>query len=126
VGPRTKLVNEVLEGKFGFVAPNGLQTDVASTSPSAVHRLGQNQPNPFNPHTEISFTLAQRVPVTLEVYNILGQVVRTLVNEERTQGTYNVAWDGLNDAGEQVTSGVYFYKLHAGSFTETRKMVLVR
>jgi hypothetical protein len=123
---RLKLVHEVLVGVLGVPAPNGLSTGSPTPQAGMVYSLAQNAPNPFNPRTEINFSLASKAPVRLEVFNIMGQVVRTLVNEERSAGSYQVAWDGLNDTGESVTSGVYFYKLNAGDFTETRKMVLVR
>jgi flagellar hook assembly protein FlgD len=64
--------------------------------------------------------------ITLEVYDVLGQKVRTLVNEPKRTGNYEVTWDGKNDSGEKVASGMYFYKLSAGEFSETKKMVLLR
>ena len=88
--------------------------------------LGQNTPNPFNPTTMISFTLAQREQVTLSVYDASGKLVRTLVNEVRGTGAHQVTWDGRNNAGATVSSGVYFYRLTAGSFTESRKMVMLK
>jgi len=91
--------------------------------------LSQSYPNPFNPSTTIEFSLPQTGFVTLKVYNILGEVVATLVNEELNVGTYTTQW---NASG--VASGVYLYRLQAGnpsagsdqSFVETKKMVLLR
>jgi hypothetical protein len=89
--------------------------------------LSQNRPNPFNPTTTIEFTLKERANVQLRIYNVAGQLVRTLVNEARTPGEVHTAtWDGRNDAGQSVSSGVYFYKLVAGSFVQTKKMVLLK
>ncbi len=95
--------------------------------------LGQNYPNPFNPTTTIAFRVdGSRFMVhspartTLVIYNVLGQKVSILVNENLKAGTYQTTWDGKNDAGEKVHSGVYFYRLTSGGISETRKMVLMR
>lgn len=88
--------------------------------------LYRNYPNPFNPATTIRFQLPKLSLVRMEVYNILGQKVKTLVDERKTPGRYTVQWDGTNDAGQRVASGVYLYRLKAGSFVQTRKMVLLR
>ncbi len=83
--------------------------------------LSQNFPNPFNPSTTISFDIPKSEFVTLKVFDILGKEVTTLINEEMIAGNYTKTWDAKN-----LSSGVYFYKLQAGKFTETKKMVLVR
>ena len=88
--------------------------------------LGQNRPNPFNPTTVIEYTLPEAASVKLEVYNMLGQVVRTLVDGEQQAGRYSVAWDGRDDLGREVATGIYFYRLSAGKFHAVRRMVLVR
>jgi hypothetical protein len=89
--------------------------------------LSQNRPNPFNPTTTIEFSVKERANVQLRIYNVAGQLVRTLVNEAKTPGEVHTAtWDGRNDAGQSVSSGVYFYKLVAGSFVQTKKMVLLK
>jgi hypothetical protein len=93
--------------------------------------LSQNYPNPFNPATAIRFKVeGQRLKVplhtTLKIYNVLGEVVRTLVNEEKLPGDYSVQWDGKNDKGEQLASGVYFYELKVGDYTSAKKMVLLK
>jgi len=97
----------------------------AADSP-AVNRLEQNVPNPFNPSTTIAFTLREAGEVTLAVYDATGRRVRTLVSGRREARSYDVAWDGRDDAGTRVASGVYFYRLTAGSFTQTKKMVLLK
>ena len=94
--------------------------------PASSNGLSQNYPNPFNPQTTISFSLAAREHVTLRVYNVAGELVRTLVNDPRSSGAHTVTWDGHDDAGTGVSSGVYFYKLVAGTFSQTRKMVLMK
>ncbi|MBD3402088.1 M6 family metalloprotease domain-containing protein [candidate division GN15 bacterium] len=89
--------------------------------------LAQNYPNPFNPSTVITFTLSQQADVTLEVFNVLGQSVATLVDDELSAGEHSVSWDGLSNTGTEVASGVFFYRLTADNSTrEVRKMVLVR
>ncbi len=88
--------------------------------------LHPNYPNPFNPSTTIRYELKQASKVTLKIYNLLGQEVRTLVNAQKSSGVHSVIWDGKNSHGQKVTSGVYFYRLQAGDFVKTRKMVLVK
>jgi flagellar hook assembly protein FlgD len=88
--------------------------------------LKQNYPNPFNPSTIISYQVPQSELVNLEVYNALGQKVRTLVNEVQETGHYQIAWNGNNDSGTQLASGIYFYRISAGSFVKVMKMVLLR
>ena len=88
--------------------------------------LSQNYPNPFNPTTTIAFSLAAKGHVRLNVYNVSGQLVRTLANETRDSGAYSLTWDGRDQAGSPVSSGVYFYKLVSGSFSQTKKMVLLK
>ncbi len=83
--------------------------------------LQQNYPNPFNPSATITFSIPQRSSVTLSVYNLLGQLVATLVDGERQPGSYSVLWD----AGS-LPSGMYFYRIEAGRYVETKKMVLLR
>ena len=90
--------------------------------------LGQNFPNPFNPSTTISYDVPEgnEVMVRLSVYNIRGQLISTLVNEVKTEGSYQVQWDGSDNNGRQVSSGVYFYRIQAGEFGKTRKMVILK
>ncbi len=88
--------------------------------------LRQNYPNPFNPATNIEFRIVNSEFVTLEIYDLLGREVKTLVNEHRVAGNYSVQWDGTDDAGQPAASGVYLYRLKAGDFSQTRKMVLMR
>jgi len=88
--------------------------------------LAQNYPNPFNPTTTISYALPTNAFVKLVVYNILGQKVKTLVDEAQTAGFRQVVWNGQNDRGETVGSGIYFYRIQAGDFTKTAKMSLLK
>jgi len=93
--------------------------------------LAQNFPNPFNPTTQIKYQLPVAVNVRITVYNLLGEKVRTLVDAEKPAGDHNVTWDGTNDRGRQVATGVYLYRLRAeaenqDTFVETQKMLLMK
>jgi hypothetical protein len=88
--------------------------------------LFQNHPNPFNPETNISFALPVRTYASLIVYNIEGKKVRTLVSREMDVGTHTVHWNGRDEAGNPVASGIYFYRLKTRDFDQTQKMVLMK
>ncbi len=88
--------------------------------------LNGNYPNPFNPTTTIEFSLAENAQVTIEVYNLKGQLVRTLANEKMDAGNHQVVWTGDDSQGKSVGSGVYFYKMKAGRYTATKKMILLK
>ncbi|MEW5842341.1 MAG: T9SS type A sorting domain-containing protein [Bacteroidota bacterium] len=88
--------------------------------------LNQNYPNPFNPSTTISYQLSAFGHVTLKVYDVLGREVATLVNEEKSRGSYEVTFNVETRRGESLPSGVYFYRLQAGSYSETKKMILLK
>jgi hypothetical protein len=88
--------------------------------------LYQNYPNPFNPTTTIKYALKQQADVTINIYNLLGQEVRTLVNSSQEAGYKTVVWDGLNNSGARVASGIYIYRIQAGDFVQARKMILMK
>jgi hypothetical protein len=92
----------------------------------AVTELQGNYPNPFNPETTINFSLKETGQVKLEVYNIKGQKVKTLVNQEMSAGQHSVLWSGRDDSGNSVSSGVYFFRMTNGRYTSTRKMILMK
>lgn len=94
--------------------------------PPRVFSLSQNTPNPFNPTTTIRYELPEPGQVVLKVYNLLGQEVRTLVDTYQEAGFHTVIWDGRNEAGRSISSGVYFYRLTAGQFSGTKKMLMVK
>jgi hypothetical protein len=104
--------------------PVGIDDD----SPVMANALHDNFPNPFNPVTTITYSIKEQAQVSLRVYNVAGQLVRTLVNEQQTPQVedFRVTWDGRNDLGQGVSSGVYFYKLTTKGFSETKKMVLLK
>ena len=85
-----------------------------------------NYPNPFNPITTIDFTIDKNSHVNLEIYNIKGSLVKTLVNKELTRGNHSIVWNGDDNIGNKVASGVYFYKMQTGEYQSVRKMVLLK
>lgn len=98
---------------------------VENNLPQSVE-LQQNYPNPFNPQTIIKYTLPKNCQVKIAIYNILGQKVRTLIDQYQTKGQRRVYWDGKDDQGSELTSGIYFYRLQTSEFSQTKKMVLLR
>lgn len=88
--------------------------------------LAQNFPNPFNPSTQISFTIATTENVQLSVFNSLGQKMRTLVSDIIPAGTHQVTWNGSDDSGNELPAGIYYYQMKAGEFQQTRKMLFVK
>ena len=88
--------------------------------------LAQNFPNPFNPTTTIKYQLPKDAMVNISVYNMAGQKIKSLVNTSKEAGYHQLQWDGTNDMGVQVSSGMYLYRIDAGNFNETRKMLLMR
>jgi len=88
--------------------------------------LNQNYPNPFNPTTAISYQLSGSSHINLTVYDGLGQKVRTLVNKIQQSGTHRVFWDGRNDSGQALPTGVYLYHIHGFGFSDTKKCILLK
>jgi hypothetical protein len=118
--------SEVRDGNFavnGIALPAPVQIQ---TRPEAF-ALANNYPNPFNPATTIKYALPEASNVTLEIYNVVGQVVRTLVADHQNAGRYVVQWDATNESGNSLSSGIYFYRLQAGGeFLEVKKMLLLK
>ncbi|MFQ5771652.1 MAG: choice-of-anchor B family protein, partial [bacterium] len=110
---------------FGFNDPT---TSVDTKSPDlpAQFALFDNYPNPFNPATTISYKLPKTAPVNLVIYNPLGQPIKTLLNSVQSAGTHLVVWDGQNDSGKQVSSGIYFYRIKTLNFKATKRMLLLK
>jgi hypothetical protein len=90
------------------------------------NELFQNYPNPFNPITTIDYMLQREELVEIAIFNVNGQRVRVLERDHKAPGRYRVQWDGRNDKGMTVASGMYFYRLRAGGFTAVKKMLLIR
>ena len=91
-----------------------------------ITKLNQNYPNPFNPETTINYSLKENSKVSLNIYNIKGQKVKQLVSDQLSAGQHSVIWNGKNDNGKSVSSGIYFYKLKAGKYSKIKKMLLLK
>ncbi|MEJ2617785.1 MAG: FlgD immunoglobulin-like domain containing protein, partial [Ignavibacteriaceae bacterium] len=88
--------------------------------------LLQNYPNPFNPETVIGFQIPEANNVTIKIFNSIGQEVRTLLDMQYDEGIHSVIWDGKDNLGKSLSSGVYFYRLQAGTYNQVKKMSLLR
>ncbi|RME20695.1 MAG: T9SS C-terminal target domain-containing protein, partial [Candidatus Zixiibacteriota bacterium] len=121
---------EVTESGIYALFTTAVPTDVGDSGDDTplprTFALGQNYPNPFNPSTTIEYSLPRRSRVVIEIFNVLGRNVRRLVDEQAEAGRHRVVWDGRNDAGRPVASGVYLYRLVADDYTATRKMLLLK
>ncbi len=109
------------DGSFNY----SQEINVSIENPTEFN-LYRNYPNPFNPSTIINFSLPKKTMVKLVVYDILGKVIRTLVNSEKEPGNYKVQWNGINDNGSNVSTGIYIYRIEAGDFIKQHKMVLIK
>jgi len=112
----------------GFTAapPLAKSFDADEVSLPSFFGLEQNYPNPFNPETEIRFQIPEASHVVLKIYNMLGQEIRTLIDADYDLGSHRAHWDGKDDQGQAMVSGVYLYRLQAGSFVKAKKMSLMR
>ncbi len=112
-----------LDGKIDLLA----RVEIGNLNPLPDrYGLNQNMPNPFNPSTAIRYQLPQAGPVRLSVYNLLGQEVRELVNESKEAGSFTATWDGTDALGRRVASGIYLYRIQAGDFSASRRMLLLK
>lgn len=115
--------------KYGALPPPppfSVAGDQLAVIRPADYGLSQNYPNPFNPETVIEYQLPQPAKVSLKIYNLLGREIRSLVDREMPAGYHRVKWDGRDDAGRKMDSGVYLYKIHVGNFMQTRKTLLLK
>jgi formylglycine-generating enzyme required for sulfatase activity len=106
-------------------AKESFALDLPKQIPSSF-QLEQNYPNPFNPSTTIEFQLPRDILVSLDIFNVLGQKVATLVNETKKAGYYQIQWNGTNNAGQAVATGVYYIRLQSKDFVATKKIMLIR
>jgi len=113
--------------KTNIVGTDSQEYDVEDElTPPVEFALRQNYPNPFNPVTNISFNLPEQENVSLKIYNIKGELVRTLVDEVFPAGEHTVQWEGQNNNHRKVSSGIYFYRIQAGRHSDVRKAVLLK
>ncbi|MEE9430695.1 MAG: sugar-binding protein [Melioribacteraceae bacterium] len=111
---------------FGTIKLVSTPTSVEQNKSSFSFKLSNNYPNPFNPNTVINFAVPKTENVHIQIFNSLGQLVITLVNEIRASGEHKIVWDGKDTNGKSVTSGIYLYKIETGEFTSIKKMSLIR
>jgi hypothetical protein len=125
-----KQLHEEVNVFWGFWSVKQVATGIEDEdlTPKFIFELRQNFPNPFNPVTTIPYSVggSSAVFVNLRIYDVRGALVRTLVSEAKSPGTYNALWDGKNGFGKSVSSGIYFYQIQGDSFVKTRKLVLLR
>lgn len=136
--PLESLVDTALNFASASITEAGVYTLFAVQYPTDINdgdsqgslpyrfELSQNYPNPFNPVTTIEYSLPERSHVKIEIYNVVGQRVRTLVDRENVAGSYTVTWDGTTSVGVPVATGVYLYRFQAGDHFETKKMLLLK
>ncbi|MGB5531376.1 MAG: T9SS type A sorting domain-containing protein, partial [Ignavibacteriaceae bacterium] len=110
------IIDGIVYGDTTTVGVEDEETPIAAN-----FKLEQNYPNPFNPKTNIQYAISNRQFVTLKVYDVLGNEIASLVNEEKPAGEYEVEFDATG-----LPSGIYFYQLKAGNFVETKKMLLIK
>ncbi|MEZ4764391.1 MAG: T9SS type A sorting domain-containing protein [Calditrichia bacterium] len=148
-GPYSVNAGDTVWATFGIVAGDDLQvlkdnayaasqkalsvgfTDVSvgigdDNQLPTVFSLEQNYPNPFNPSTTLKYALPTNADVRLEIYNVLGQLVKVLVDADQTAGFKTAIWDGTNQYGEKVASGIYIYRIKAADFVQSKKMILMK
>jgi hypothetical protein len=109
-----------------FNLPTAVEDEGEIAQRPSEFELYQNYPNPFNPETQIEYALKKTGHVTLYIYNILGEKVKTLLEQDQPAGFYQINWDGKNDNGKSVSSGLYLYKLEVNGFSETKTMLLLK
>lgn len=120
-----KLVLQAAKSGLYELTPLGVEDDLEAAIPTQSELL-QNYPNPFNASTKISYRLTEAAATSLEIFNLRGELVRSLVNEVQSPGSYQVDWDGTDSEGREVSSGLYFYRLTSGEVSQTQKMSLLR
>ena len=132
----TASMNDYVTGTVENVVVNADQTTTVNFNivgvgtddeviPATLTALLGNYPNPFNPSTTISYSVKDPSPVKLVIYNVKGQKVKTLIDNNQTNGNYKIVWNGKDDNNKAVASGVYYYRMTAGKYLSTKKMLLV-
>jgi hypothetical protein len=111
---------------FSFGGSDVREIETSEENRPSQFSLSQNYPNPFNPTTNFRFTLSKSAHVKIDIFNIVGQRIRTLVDEDMKAGVYVADWDGKDGRGKSVSSGIYFYRIQAGDFSDKKKMLLLK
>ncbi|MDD3096511.1 MAG: choice-of-anchor J domain-containing protein, partial [Candidatus Cloacimonetes bacterium] len=111
---------------FAVHTNGGSVSNDEPTAPIAITELKGNYPNPFNPETTIRFSVKEAGPVSIDIYNLKGQLVKTLLSDNKAAGEHSVIWKGTDNNNQPVSSGVYFYKMNAGKYSSTRKMIMMK
>ena len=121
------------DGEFNINSINNFGLTVDATQLSiddkgipTMYALHQNYPNPFNPITSLQYDLPEDGLVNITIYDMMGRIVKTLVNGSQTAGYKSIQWNATNDLGQPVSAGMYIYTIQAGEFRQTRKMVLLK
>jgi hypothetical protein len=112
--------------EIGFHYFNIQYLSLANTTIPNQFELYQNYPNPFNPVTKLRYAIPKNGLVTINIYDMLGRQVKTLINQTKNAGYKSVIWDATNDYGKPVSAGVYLYQIRAGEFVQTKKMVVLK
>ena len=118
------LIVAATHGK-GVFSVNIPTETAAPDLPISTSYLAQNAPNPFNPRTTIAFVLGADGHAALEVFDLRGRLIRTLIDQQLTAGEHSVIWDGVDQAGHSVSAGTYLYRVRSGGWSEQRKMTLL-
>ena len=124
--PARQAIHFPFDLKSAVINSDTAVEEVAGAGRPGSYVLGDAYPNPFNPESTIRFSLPREEHVTLQVFSLAGQLVKTLHEGYVESGVYESVWDGMNEAGESVASGVYLYNLQAGSFQQTKKLTLLK
>ena len=125
-----KQIHENINVLWGFWISDHVATDAETENlaPQFIFELKQNFPNPFNPVTTIRYSVGghSQTFINIKIFDVKGALVRTLVNEYKAPGVYHALWDGKNESGHSVSSGIYFYRLQGDTVMKTKKLVLLR
>ena len=121
--PKISYDIKIVIGEIDYVQQ--MSDEILENIPS-IFSLSQNYPNPFNPITKLDYNLPLRSKVNISIYNVLGQEIKTLVNEVKEYGYHSTTWNGQDNLGRDMSSGVYFARIISQGFTKTRKMLLVK
>jgi hypothetical protein len=120
-----KLLMKKKESNYLFAKSNSNGNGIFEEIPTE-YELFNNYPNPFNPSTTIKYSVPKNSNIKVRIYNMMGQLIKTLVNESKSPGNYEVQWYGKNEENLSVASGIYFYQLESENFVKTNKMILLK